>query len=70
MLTAVAWGLATAVNIYARSHGVTRHFDIFSFPLWLLVATVVFSVVVSVVAGVYPARRAARLDPIRALRRD
>ena len=67
---AVAWGLATAVNIYAQSHGVTRHFDIFSFPLWLLVATVVFSVVVSVVAGVYPARRAARLDPIRALRHD
>jgi len=49
---------------------VTRTFDIFSFPLWLLAATVVFSVVVSVVAGVYPARRAARLDPIRALRRD
>jgi len=66
---AVAWALGTAVNVYARSQGVTRTFDIFAFPLWLLAATVVFSVVVSVVAGVYPARRAARLDPIRALRR-
>jgi len=65
----VAWGLGTAVNLYARSYGVTRTFDVFSFPLWLLAATVAFSVVVSIVAGVYPARRAARLDPIRALRR-
>lgn len=64
----VSWGLEIAINVYARSRGVVDLLEIFSFPPWLLAATVAFSVLVSVVAGVYPAARAARLDPIRALR--
>ena len=36
------------------------------FPLWLLAVSIAFAVVVSVVAGIYPALRAARVDPIRA----
>ncbi|MCL4194442.1 MAG: FtsX-like permease family protein, partial [Thermoguttaceae bacterium] len=64
----VSWGLEIAINVYARSRGVVDLLEIFFFPPWLLAATVAFSVLVSVVAGVYPAARAARLDPIRALR--
>jgi len=64
----VSWGLEIAINVYARSRGVVDLLEIFCFPPWLLAATVAFSVLVSVVAGVYPAARAARLDPIRALR--
>ena len=66
----VAWLLEIAINTYARSQGVDTHLDVFAFPLWLLTATVLFAVLVSVLSGVYPALRAARIDPIRALRHE
>ena len=37
-------------------------------PLWLAAGAVSFAVFVSVVAGWWPARRAARMDPVAALR--
>ena len=39
-------------------------------PLWLVLAALAFSVFVSLFAGLYPASRAARLDPVQALRHD
>jgi len=67
---AMCWLLEIAVNAYARTHGVSAHLNVFAFPFWLLGATVVFAAAISVLAGVYPALRAARVDPIRALRRE
>jgi putative ABC transport system permease protein len=37
-------------------------------PWWLALSAVVFAIVVSLVAGLYPAARAARLNPVDALR--
>jgi ABC-type antimicrobial peptide transport system permease subunit len=42
--------------------------DLSSVPWWMVVAAIVFSIVVSLGAGIYPASRAARLNPVEALR--
>jgi ABC-type antimicrobial peptide transport system permease subunit len=44
--------------------------DFFSLPLWLSLGAIVFALVVSILAALYPAARAARIDPVRALRHD
>ncbi|MCH7823821.1 MAG: ABC transporter permease [Acidobacteria bacterium] len=43
---------------------------IFRMPPWLAGAAVAFAIVISWIGGAYPAYRAARIDPVRALRRD
>jgi putative ABC transport system permease protein len=37
-------------------------------PWWLVLSAIVFSVMVSLASGLYPAARAAKLDPVQALR--
>ncbi len=69
---ALGWLMSCAMEFaattYAHQHDISGRMDLFAFPLWLLSAAIGFSVLVSVVAGIYPALRAARVDPIRALR--
>ena len=57
------------VNIYIVNQG-GKAGNLFSLPLWLIGSAIGFSILVSLIAGSYPARRAARLDPIQALRHD
>lgn len=44
--------------------------DFFYIPLWLVLGAITFAVLVSLLAGLYPATRAARIDPVKALRHD
>jgi putative ABC transport system permease protein len=37
-------------------------------PWWLMLSALIFAALVGIVAGLYPAGRAARLDPLVALR--
>ena len=56
-------------NIYIVGQGGTAG-DLFSMPPWLIGGAIGFSLLLSLLAGSYPANRAARLDPIQALRHD
>ena len=42
----------------------------FLFPYWLITLVPLFAMLITVVAAMYPARRAARVDPIQALRHE
>ncbi len=57
------------VNFFLARQGVP-YIDYFNLPLWLCLGAVAFSVAVSLIAGIYPAARAARIDPVAALRHD
>jgi putative ABC transport system permease protein len=73
---AIGWAVGRVINfganMYVRSQqaGGPTDLDLFSLPLWLIGGAIGFSILVSLIAGSYPARRAARLDPIQALRHD
>jgi putative ABC transport system permease protein len=66
----VSWLIEVVVNGIAQSKGIDEPVMVFAFPLHLLAGAVLFALVVSVAGGVYPAWRAARVDPIRALRAE
>jgi len=57
------------VNAFLAGEGVP-FIQFFNFPLWLCLGAVAFAILVSLAAGIYPAVRAARVDPVVALRHD
>jgi putative ABC transport system permease protein len=48
----------------------TMEGSVFAFPLWLTAGIPLFACLVTTLAAAYPARRAARVDPIMALRHE
>ena len=69
----LGWGVSRIinqiVNFFLAKQGVP-YLQYFAFPLWIFMGAVTFSILVSLAAGIYPARRAAKVDPVIALRHD
>jgi putative ABC transport system permease protein len=67
----LGWGIGRVIQfatmIYLKRQGVTPP-NIWSVPWWLVLGAIAFAIVVSLASGIYPASRAARLDPVEALR--
>jgi len=59
--------LTLATNIYLKRQDLPG-VEISSVPLWLVLFGTGFAIAVSLVAGLYPASRAAKLNPVEALR--
>jgi putative ABC transport system permease protein len=59
----------TVINGFATREGAPR-LQYFNFPWWLCLGAILFSILVSLIAGIYPTLRAARVDPVVALRHD
>jgi putative ABC transport system permease protein len=67
----LGWAIGRLINFGMNIYLERQHFppaQIWSVPLWLVLSAITFSIVVSLLSGLYPASRAARLDPVQALR--
>jgi putative ABC transport system permease protein len=67
----LGWVIGRLINFGTNIYLERQHFppaQIWSVPLWLVLSAIAFSIVVSLLSGLYPAARAARLDPVQALR--
>jgi ABC-type lipoprotein release transport system permease subunit len=70
----VAWGIDGIANRLAykfilQPQGAS-YIDFFAIPPYLWLGAILFAVLVSILAALYPAARAARIDPVKALRHD
>src|ERR1051325_4766122 len=70
----VAWGIDAIANRLAyrfvlKPQGAS-FIDFFYLPPYLWMGAILFAVIISILAALYPASRAARIDPVKALRHD
>jgi putative ABC transport system permease protein len=70
---ALGWAVSAIINEIVNAlmlRQAAPRMEYFSFPWWLCLGAIAFSILVSLAAGIFPTRRAARVDPVVALRHD
>lgn len=69
----ISYGLALLGNYIGNQYTAEQNIpisNIITFPWWLVLGVLAFTTFIGTLAGLYPAAKAARLNPIEALRRE
>ena len=69
----LGWLVTRVANLVMNHYIVNNggyEVDLFYIPVWLILGAMGFSILISLLAGLYPAVRAARVNPVEALRHD
>ncbi len=69
----LGWGVSRILSLVAKRIMVGQGapaLELFRLPVYLALGAIAFGIGVSLLAGLYPAARAARTDPVQALRHD
>jgi putative ABC transport system permease protein len=66
----LGWAMGRLINagtnVYLHRQNLPSE-ELWAVPWWLLAGAIAFAIVISMISGLYPAARAARLDPVQAL---
>jgi putative ABC transport system permease protein len=68
------WGIDRVANTLANRWilnqvgQAVRRIEFFAIPWYLSTGAILFALIISLIAAIYPAMRAAKVDPIKALR--
>ena len=68
---ALGWAMGRLINaganVYLHRQNLPSE-KLWAVPWWLVAGAIAFAIVISMISGLYPAARAAKLDPVQALR--